>query len=172
MLVARRTSLVTAVLFWSLLACAAAQAPGPAGPRPALIPCEATTTGPCMHVATSIDDIVGVWKQFFGNPMIQAPGGVAFVRYHPDGTISLADSVENTAAPYGMYPRGRVTFDGEVMTIEVEGDQVPAECRRATAQVQVIRYGSIPVALFQQAIEDACLGRLADLRTPLIWVGE
>jgi hypothetical protein len=172
MLVARSTSLVTAVLFWSLLACAAAQAPGPAGPRPALIPCEATTTGPCMHVATSIDDIVGVWKQFFGNPMIQAPGGVAFVRYRPDGTSSLADSVENTAEPYGMYPRARVSFDGEVMTMEVEGDQVPPECRRATFQVQVIRHGATPVALFYQPIEDQCMGRMADLRTPLVWAGE
>ena len=172
MLDARRTSLVIAVLLWSLLAFAAAQASTPPEPRPALVPCEATTTGPCMHVATSVDDIVGVWKQFLGNPMLQAPGGVGFIRYHSDGTFSLADSVEHTAAPYGAYPRGRVTFDGDVMTVEVDGDQVPPECRRSTSQVQVIRYGSIPVALFYQLIEDACMGRVADKRTPLIWAGE
>jgi hypothetical protein len=172
MFAARRTSLVTAILIWSLLAFAAAQAPGPAGPRPALVPCEATTTGPCMHVATSIDDIVGVWMQFLGNPMLQSPGGVGVIRYHPNGTFSLADSIENSAAPYGIFPRGSVTFDGEMVTIEVEGDQVPPECRVKRGQVQVIRYGAIPVALFYQTIGDECMGRVADLRTPLIWVGE
>jgi hypothetical protein len=163
---------VLASLLGLLVSPALAQGPGPGSPRPTLVPCEPSTTGPCAIVATSAADIVGVWKQFLGNPMLQAPGGMGFIRHRADGTFSLADTVANTAAPYGAYPRGRFTFDGEVMTIEVEGDAVPPECRRGSYQVQVIRHGGLPVALVYQPIVDDCAGRRSDMLTPLIWVGE
>jgi hypothetical protein len=160
-----------ALLALALPSIAAAQGATPP-PRPALVPCEATTVGPCVVIATSIDDIVGVWKQHIGNPMLQAPGGVGYVRYRPDGSSSLAPTIEGTAEPFGAYPRARVTFEGEVMTMEALGDAVPDECRRATMQVQVLRLGATPVALFYLPIEDLCLGRLADLRVPLVRVAD
>jgi hypothetical protein len=155
-----------------LLAPALAQVPAEGGPRPPLVPCDASTTGPCAHVATSIDDLVGVWKQFLGNPMLQAPGRMGFIRYRPDGTFSLADTAANTAAPFGAYPRGRITFDGDVMTMEVDGDAVPPECRRGSYQVQVIRHAGFPVALHYQPVEDDCAGRKSDMLTPVMRVGE
>jgi hypothetical protein len=160
-----------ALLVLSLASMTIAQGAVPT-PRPALVPCDEMPEGPCVLIATSADDIVGVWKQHLGNPMLQAPDGVGYIRYRPDGTFSIAPTVEATAEPFGMYPRGRFTFDGEVMTVEVIGDAVPAECRHATAQVQVIRLGAVPVALFQLPIEDDCPGRLADLRVPVIRVAD
>jgi hypothetical protein len=168
---ATTTLLGLALLALTLSSFAAAQAATPP-PRPALVPCDPMSEVPCVHIATSVDDIVGVWKQHIGNPMLQAPDGVGYVRYRPDGSTSLAPTVEATAEPFGMYPRGRVSFEGEVMTIEVVGDMVPVECRLATFQVQVVRLGAIPVALFYLPIEDLCMGRLADLRVPLIYVSE
>jgi hypothetical protein len=133
------------------------------------VPCEAGAGGPCVQVARSPDDIVGVWKQFVGRPDLQAPGGMGYIRYRPDGTYSLADAVENTAEPHGAYPRGRVTFDGEIMTLLVDGD-VPPECKEATFVVHVIRHGDQSVALHYQPVEDACTPRLADLALPIVWV--
>jgi hypothetical protein len=167
-----RRSIVASLLALLLAPAALAQGPGPGGPRPALVPCEPSTTGPCATVATSVADILGVWKQFLGNPMLQAPGGMGFIRHRADGSFSLADTAANTATPYGNYPRGRVSFDGEVMTMEVEGDAVPPECRRGSYQVQVIRHAGHPVALYYQPIEDDCAGRTSDMLTPVMWVGE
>jgi hypothetical protein len=167
----RLTSIGLALLMLSLASLASAQG-GTPPPRPALVPCAENPDGPCIVIATSVDDILGVWKQHFGNPMIQAPGGVAYVRYRADGSTSLAPTAEGTAEPYGMYPRARVSFEGEVMTMEVMGNAVPPECRRATFQVQVIRLGTVPVALFYLPIEEACVGRLADFRVPLIRVAD
>jgi hypothetical protein len=168
---ARLTFIGLALLVLTLASVASAQGATPP-PRPALVPCAENPEGPCIVIATTIDDIVGVWKQYFGNPMIQAPGGVAYVRYRADGSSSLAPTAEGTAEPFGMYPRARVSFEGEVMTMEVIGDMVPAECRHATFQVQVIRLGAVPVALFYLPIEEACVGRMADFRVPLIRVAD
>lgn len=152
-------------------AAAWAQAPGPMGPRPPLVDCREASDVPCSIVATSPSDIAGVWKQFLGNPAFGAPGGVGYIRYRADGTYSLAASVADTAAPLPPFPSGRVTFDGEVMRIQVDGDNVPPECREATYQVQVIRSGNLPVALLYQAVDDQCtLRRTGDLSVPLYWV--
>ena len=152
-------------------AAAWAQAPGPSGPRPPLVDCAVVADVPCSIVATSPADIAGVWKQFLGNPAFGAIGGVGYIRYRPDGTYSLADSVADTAAPLPPFPSGRVTFEGAVMRMHVDGANVPPECREATYQVQVIRSGNLPVALFYQAIEDACTPRrTGDLSVPLYWV--
>jgi hypothetical protein len=167
----RGTLIGLALLALTLASLASAQGATPP-PRPALVPCAEHPDGPCTVIATSIDDIVGVWKQHLGNPMLQAPGGVGYIRYRPDGTFSLAPTIEGTAEPFGMYPRGRISFEGAVMTVEVFGDMVPVECRSATAQVQVLYLGSVPIALFHLPIEDACTGRLADLRVPTIRVAD
>ncbi len=149
-------------------AAAWAQAPGPTGLRPPLVDCREAADVPCSIVATSAADIAGVWKQFIGNPAFGAPGGVGYIRYRADGTYSLADSVANTAAPLPPFPSGRVTFEGEVMHMHVDGTNVPPECREATYQVQVIRSGNLPVALFYQAVHDDCTPRrTGDLSVPL-----
>jgi hypothetical protein len=161
---------IAAIAAFALVFTAIAQeAPATRAP---LVPCAATATGPCVQVATSVADIVGVWKQYLGNPMLQAPGHMGFIRYRPDGSMSLAPTPTDTAAPFGMYPRGTISFEGEVATILVEGDAVPAACRTATVQIHVLRYGSAPFGLFYVPIQDECAGRRADLAMPLLWVGE
>lgn len=140
-------------------------------PRPPLVDCAMVSDVPCSIVATSPADLVGVWRQFIGNPAFGAPGGVGYVRYRADGTYSLADTVENTAAPHPPFPSGRVTFEGDVMRMIVDGANIPPECKEATYQVQVLRNGNLPVAIFYQAIDDACVPRrTGDLSVPLIWV--
>lgn len=151
---------------------AAALAQGAPGPRAPLVPCTPAETGPCIQVATSVADIVGVWKQYLGNPMLAAPEGMAFIRYRPDGTLSIAPTAADTAAPFGTYPRGTITFDGEIATVRVEGDAVPAECRTATFQIHVLRFGAARVGLANLPIQDDCMGRRADMALPLLWVGE
>jgi hypothetical protein len=165
------TAAVTAIAAFVLGFASAQGAPAP-GPRAPLVPCTDQTTGPCVQVATSVDDLVGVWKQYLGNPMLDAPGRMGFVRYRPDGSLSLAPTAADTSAPYGTYPRGRIAFEGEVATITVDGDAVPPECRTARYHIQVVRYGSAPVALAYFVIEDDCTGRRADHALPVIWVGE
>lgn len=150
-----------------LLASAAAQAPQ--GIRPPLVPCEGENTA-CVTLATQPQDIVGIWKQYLGNPMLNAPGGMGFIRYNADGTYVLADTPENTAGPYQTYPRGTFALENGVITIEVEGEMVPPECRTARYELRVFRYGDQPVALHYAPVEDACVGRLQDLSTPLVWV--
>ena len=152
-----------------LSAALAQEAPRPRAP---LVPCTAVETGPCALVATSVADIVGVWKQYLGNPMLDAPGRMGFIRYRPDGTYSLAPTAADTAAPYGAYPRGTITFDGDIATILVAGDAVPPECRTARFQIHVLRLGAAQVALAYLPIEDECAGRRADMALPLLSVGD
>lgn len=154
------------------VALSAAAAQGAPGPRAPLVPCTPTSTGPCVTVATSVADIAGVWKQYLGNPMLDAPNRMGFIRYHPDGSLSLAPTAEDTAAPFGTYPRGTLTFEGEIATLTVVGDAVPPECRTATYQIHVLKLGTEPVALAYVPIQDECLGRRADKAMPLLWVGE
>jgi hypothetical protein len=153
-----------------LLSTALAQ--GVPAPRASLVPCTAAEAGPCTLVATSVADIVGVWKQYLGNPMLEAPGRMGFIRYRPDGTYSLAPTAADTVAPFGRYPRGTITFDGDIATIEVAGDAVPPECRTAKLQIHVLRLGAAPVALAYLPIEDECAGRRADMALPLPYAGE
>lgn len=166
--VARTLAAALALLLGSA---AFGQAPPPA-PRAPLIPCTPAETGPCVQVATSIADLVGVWKQYRGNPMLDAPGRMGFIRYRPDGTLSLAPTAADTAEPFGMYPRGRLTFDGEIATLHAEGDLVPPECRTATFQFLILRLGAAKVGLANLPLQDDCVGRRADMALPLLWVGE
>ena len=151
---------------------AVAPAQGAPGPRAPLVPCSVAEMGPCAQVATSAADLVGVWKQYIGHPMLEAPGRMGFIRYRPDGTYSLAPTAADTAAPFGRYPRGSVTFDGEVVTIVSDGDAVPPECRTGTFQIHVLRYGGAPFGLAYLPLQDDCVGRRADVVMPLLWVGE
>jgi hypothetical protein len=145
--------------------------PAPA-PRAALVPCTPDATGPCVQVATSVDDIVGVWKQYLGNPALEAPDRMGFIRYRPDGSMSLAPTAGDTSAPFGAYPRGTISFEGDVATMLIEGDAVPPECRTATVHIHVLRHDGAPVALAYLFLQDECVGRRADLELPAIWVGD
>jgi hypothetical protein len=165
----RRTLAVFAILLFVTSALAQGAPPMPRAP---LVPCTPDATGPCVQVATSVADIVGVWKQYLGHPMLDAPERMGFIRYRPDGSYSLAPTAADTAAPFGPYPRGTIEFDGELATILVEGDAVPPECRTATRQIHVLRYGGAPVALATVLIQDDCPGRIVDMAMPALWVGE
>lgn len=140
-------------------------------PRPPLVSCEeGAEPVPCVVLATQPEDIAGIWKQHLGNPMLNAPNSMGFIRYNTDGTYSLADTPENTAAPFQNYPRGSYTLENGVITITVDGEMVPPECREARYELRVYRHGTQPVALHYMPIEDDCTGRLQDLSQPLVWV--
>jgi hypothetical protein len=127
---------------------------------------------PCDIIATSPEDVAGVWKQYVGNPAFGAVGGMGYVRYSDDGSFLLADSVENTAAPSETFPFGTFETDGPALTFTVES-QVPPECRTATYFMRVIRVGDQPVAMVPFAVSDDCVRRRdGDLAEALIWVAE
>src|SRR5215207_1009882 len=81
-----------------------------------LVPCTAETVGPCDLIATTAEDIVGVWKQYLIGPVFNAPGGMAYIRFNADGTFNLADSIENSANPETSYASGTFSFEGQVVT--------------------------------------------------------
>lgn len=139
----------------------------------ALVPCTAESTGPCDLIATSAEDIAGVWKQYLQGPFFNAPGEVAYIRFNAVGTFTVADSIENTAQPFSNYPTGTFAFDGQrFSTPVVLNDNVPAPCVLETDayQARVMMYGDQPVALRFVFISDGCLGRVQDWTQPLIWV--
>jgi hypothetical protein len=128
--------------------------------------------GPCDQIATAPEDIVGVWKQYLGNPMLNAPGGTAYIRYNVDGTYNIADTIENTVGPFENYPAGTYTFDGTQFTISaIPG--APAPCDGpGIFQLRVLKYADKPVALRYIPISDTCAPRLQDLSQALVWVAE
>jgi hypothetical protein len=138
-----------------------------------LVPCPEDGDGdiPCVVVATRAEDAAGIWKQYLGRPDLQAPGGMAYQRIRPDGSIVLADTPENTATRFGNYPFATVTFDGDEARLTVAGD-VPPGCETALQRYHVYRYGTQPVALLLDPIQDECPPRLQDTRLPFIWVAD
>jgi hypothetical protein len=136
----------------------------------ALVPCNADAPAPCDLIATQAEDIVGVWKQFLGGPPFNAPGEMAYIRYNSDGTYHIADTIENTAQPFQMYPTGTFQFDGDLFIIDpVVGSPPPCD-GVGIFQLRVLKYGDQPVALRYVPISDTCPGRSIDLSQALIWV--
>lgn len=157
------------VVLTGLAGVAAAQ--GSSTLRPPLIPCVDDATAPCVIIASQPPDIVGVWKQYQAGPLFQS--GVGYIRYNADGTFVLADTAEHTAARYGHYPYGTYTLENGILTFIVEAAGAPAECKAAAKyEVQVLRYGTKPVALAYSPLADGCQARRANLSLPNIWVGE
>ena len=157
-----------------LLPCAAfAQAPTPATTAlPSLAPCEAGQDSPCVLLATKLADIVGVWRQYQHNPAFAPVGNMGFIRFNPDGSFMLADTLAHTAAPRAPFPFGSVRFEGNRMTFNARG--VPPtmpECARAVYEVRVLRLGARPVGMQYTPVEDTCRPRLADLNYVLPYVG-
>jgi len=148
----------------------AAPAALPAAMEIALVPCGDGVTGPCDLIVTSAEDIVGVWKQYLGSPRFNIPDGMAYIRYNGDGTYVIADTIEHTAQPYGIFPSGTYSFDGGEFII---GPAVgaPPPCDIASRyQLRVLKYGDEPVALRYVPINETCPGRLQDLSQALIWI--
>lgn len=138
----------------------------------ALVPCGDDVTGPCDMIATTPEDIVGVWKQYLGNPRINAPGGVAYIRYNADRTFVWADSIENTAQPTEGYPAGTFSFDGAEFIIGPAAGTPPPCDIPPHYQLRVLKYDGQPVALSYVPIHDDCLPRSQDLIQAGIWVAE
>lgn len=136
----------------------------------ALVPCGDGVTGPCDLIATSAEDIVGVWKQYLIGPVFNAPEGMAYIRFNADGTMNLANSIENTASPDTSYASGTFSFDGQLVTYgAVVG--APAPCDTPPQyQLRVLKYGDQPVALRYVAVSDPCVDRLRDVSQALVWV--
>ncbi len=136
-----------------------------------LIPCsddEAAEAYPCDVIATSPEDIAGVWKQYLG---FLGPNGMGYLRYNSDGSFSLADSIENSSAPYETFPFGTVSFEDKEMTFTVDSE-VPPGCETAVYYIRVIRVGDQPVALVPTPVNDECVRRRdGDMAEALIWAG-
>jgi hypothetical protein len=138
-----------------------------------LVPCEDGVVKPCDLIATKAEDIAGVWKQYLQGPFFNAPGEVAYIRFNADGTLNLADSIENTVKPFKNYPTGTFKFEGQKWsTPTVLNDGVLAPCTLDTDayQARVLMYGDQPVALRFVFISDGCVGRIFDYTQPLVWV--
>ena len=135
-----------------------------------LVPCTAEVTGPCDLIVTKAEDIAGVWKQYLGAVPVNAPGGMAYIRYNVDGTFVFGDSVANTLTPNKPYPSATFKFDGAQFII-VPAPGSPPPCGIPPHyQLRVLKYGDKPVALRYVPISEGCPGRLQDLSQVGIWV--
>jgi hypothetical protein len=136
----------------------------------ALVPCGEGVTGACDMIATSAEDIVGVWKQYLGNPRFNAPNGMAYIRFNIDGTYVIADTIDHTAQAYEAYPSGTFRFDeGEYIVNPAAGAPPPCD-QAAHYQLRVLKYGDQPVALRFVPINELCPGRLQDHLQASVWV--
>lgn len=124
---------------------------------------------PCDVVATSANDVAGVWKQYLGNPNLAAPMGMGYIRYLNDGSYFIADAAENSVEIYENYPYGMISFDESIVTITVDS-QVPPGCETGDYTMRVIQLGDQPVALTYTILDDECLPRRGDLGEALIWI--
>ena len=136
----------------------------------ALIPCGEDVTGPCDLIATSMEDVVGVWAQYLINPGNPAPDSRVYIRFNADGTFVIADSIENTAQPFEGLPSGTYQFEDAQLIFDPILS-APAPCNGAGIfQARVLKYGDEPVALRYVPISDACTFRLVDLSQAAVWV--
>jgi hypothetical protein len=136
----------------------------------ALVPCGAGVTGPCDLIATKVEDVVGVWKQYLGGPPANAPGGMTYIRFNADGTFNLADTVEHSAKPMDLYPSGTYKFEGGLLVFDAITTAPPPCNGPGVFQARVLKYGDKPVALRYVAISDTCGPRLQDLSQAAVWV--
>jgi hypothetical protein len=142
----------------------------PADMETALIPCGEGVTGPCDLIATSVEDVVGVWAQYLINPGNTAPDSRVYIRFNADGTFVIADSIENTAQPFEGLPLGTYRFEDAQLIFDPIRS-APEPCNGAGIfQARILKYGDMPVALRYVAISDACPFRLQDFVQAAIWV--
>jgi hypothetical protein len=139
-----------------------------------LVPCPEAMAEPypCDVVVTRAADAAGIWRQYVGRPDLMAPGGMGYQRINLDGSFVIADTPENTGAPFGNYPFGTFAFEGGEVRVTVDAPGIPAMCHTAIHRFHVYRYGAQPVALRVAPIEDECAPRLQDMGRPIIWVAD
>jgi hypothetical protein len=136
----------------------------------ALVPCGDGVTGACDLIATSMEDVVGVWAQYLLFPPDNTRGSKAYIRFNADGTLVMADSIENTAQPMEGFPSTTYRFEGTRLIFDPILS-APEPCNGAGIfQVRVLKYGDEPVALRYVPISDACTFRLVDLSQAAVWV--
>ena len=141
-------------------------------PKPPLVTCDPGKNAPCVVLANKTSDMAGIWKQYQSNPAFAPLGGMGYIRYNADGTFALADTPENTAGVYKTFPHGTFSFEGNRMTLNVQG--VPPnmpECARGVFEVRVIRLGDQPVGMSFTPLEDTCKPRLSDTAQVQVYVG-
>jgi hypothetical protein len=144
----------------------------PADMETALVPCGDGVTGPCDMIATSAEDVVGVWAQYLIFPPGNTRGSIAYIRFNADGTFVVADSIENTAQPFEGMPSGTYRFEDAQLIFDPILS-APEPCNGAGIfQARVLKYGDVPVALRYVPISDACTFRLQDLSQAAVWVAE
>ena len=139
----------------------------------ALVPCGAGVTGPCEMIATSLDDIAGIWKQYLLDATWNAPNGMAFQQMFPDGSYNIADTVEHTAQPFENYPTGTsgmLHFEGATLIMEADPHAPAPFNNPAYFQVRVLKYGDQPVALHFYTLSDTNFVRQLDLTQVMVWV--
>lgn len=146
--------------------------PGVVAPRSApLVACDGGEFA-CVKVKPEPADIVGVWRAYFGHPIIQAPNGMAYMRFTADGRYIMADTKERTAQSSPPYPSGRFTLEDGILTY-VQTEEVTFEaCVTGRYEVGVYYFGDRPVALVHRLVEDACPGRPIDTSSPMLWVSD
>jgi hypothetical protein len=136
----------------------------------ALVPCGDGVTGPCDLIATSVEDVVGVWAQYLINPANTTPDSRVYIRFNADGTFVIADSIENTTQPFEGLPSGTYRFE-EAQLIFEPILTAPEPCNGAGIfQARILKYGDAAVALRYVPISDACTFRLQDLSQAAVWV--
>ncbi len=138
----------------------------PPVPVEPLMPCPAEVTAAmvCDRIATTAEDMVGVWSVYFN-------AEPAFLRFNADGTWVTGDTAESTsAASVEGYPAGTSSFDQDGLWTTVY-TPLP-ECQSGRYLVHVILVGGQPVALNLALIEDCFPPRQSDYGYTLLRVGE
>lgn len=128
--------------------------PTPLPPTATSTPRPTATLAPVEVIASQAEDVVGVWKSRFH-------GEVAYMHFKPGGSFRLDQTAEGTNA----YIRGRFWFEGTVFHLDDNGcDDL------GVYEVWVLKEGDKPIRLTFVKIQDTCLERARDWRTPVLWV--
>jgi hypothetical protein len=142
----------------------------PSDMETALVPCGEGVTGPCDLIATSVEDVAGVWAQYLLFPPDNIRGSKAYIRFNTDGTIVMSDSIEGTAEVSADFPSTTYRFEGTTLIFDPILTAPPPCNGAGVFQVRILKYGDVPVALRYVPISDECTARLQDLSQAAVWV--
>lgn len=132
-------------------------------PTATLTPRPTATLAPSEFIASSVEDLVGIWKHFF-NPA----GEDVYIQYKPDGTWAIAATLEKlSSSPPDTFLEGTFEFDG-VQFITVDG--LCGTNKEGKYQIRITLEDGQPSRAALLVIEDACRERVGDLRKGYQWV--